>query len=70
MKINIRKGTYHKTVRKDGITHEVDTSKNYIYYAVEIYGRYYDIHSREQLEEIIKKDLQDIVNALDKEKER
>lgn len=71
MEINIKKGYYNRTVCKDGITHEVDTGKKYPYYEVEIYGKYYDIESKEQLKKAMKEDLEKIVKALEeKEIER
>ena len=69
MNIDIRKGTYNKTISKDGIIHIVDTEKEYTYYEVELFNRYYDIQNREELKQRIKKDLEDIIKALDKEKE-
>ena len=71
-KIEITKGTYNKTKTEDGITHIVDTSKDYTYYEVYLFKRYYDIENKEELEKQLKNDLQKVVNALDKniEKER
>lgn len=68
MKIEINKGTYNKTTTKNGITHIVDTSKEYTYYEVHMYVRYKDINSREELENKLKNDLKEIINAIDKER--
>ena len=71
LKIDIKKGNYNKTVCKDGIHHEVDTSKDYTYYEVNLFKRYYDIESKEELKKQIKKDLTELIKALDdKEMER
>lgn len=70
IKIDIQKGYYNKTYTEDGITHIVDESKQYPYFEVNLFKRYFDVNDREELKEKISKDLKEIIAALDKEKER
>ena len=67
MKIDIRKRKYNKTKTTDGIHYEVDTDKVYECYEVAIYGRYYDVGSREELKRRMREDLEAVIKALDKE---
>ena len=69
MKLNIRKGEYNKATTNNGINYEIDDSKHYTYYEVELYERYYDIESKEELKECIKSDLSKVIERLEEREE-
>lgn len=69
IKLEIEKGYYNKTYSKDGINYIV-ADKDYPYYMVHLYKRYKDIDNKEELKRELKKDLKELVVALDEEKER
>lgn len=69
MKLNIRKGEYNKAITYDGIHYETDENKKYSYYEVELFERYYDIESKEELKECIKSDLSKVIEGLDEREE-
>ena len=69
LKLEIEKGYYNKTYTKDGMTYEV-ADVDYPYYMVHLYKRYDEINSKEELKRELKKDLKELVIALDEEKER
>ena len=69
MKLNIRKGEYNKATTNNGINYEIDDSKHYTYYEVELYERYFDIENKEQLKEQIKSDLVQIIDNLEEREE-
>ena len=69
MKLNIRKGEYNKATTNNGINYEIDDSKHYTYYEVELYERYCDIESKEELKECIKADLSKVIEKLEEREE-
>ena len=64
--IDITKGHYNKTICEDGIHHIVDTSKEYTYYDMCAFKRYFDIDNKQELIEKMKADFENAIERLDK----
>ena len=67
-KIDIDKGYYNKTYSKDGVNYLV-ADKEYPYYIVQLTKMYKDVDNKEDLKKAIKRDLTEIIEALDTEKQ-
>ena len=70
MNIDIKKGSYNKTVCVDGVHHEVDTEHEYTYYSVQINGVYTDVNNKVELINKIQADLKDMINNLEVQKQK
>ena len=70
MNIDIKKGSYNKTVCVDGVHHKVDTEHEYTYYSVQINSLYTDVNNKVELIERIQADLKDMINNLEVQKQK
>ena len=70
MNIDIKKGSYNKTVCVDGVHHEIDTEHEYTYYSVQINGVYTDVSDKIDLINKIQADLKDMINNLEVQKQK
>lgn len=64
--IDITEGYYNKTICEDGIHHIVDTSKEYAYYDMCAFKRYFDIDNKEDLIKSMIEDFEKEIEVLNK----
>lgn len=68
MTIEIQKTYYNKSkVQEDGITHIIDTEHRYPVFQFGMAKNYFDIDDKNELLNILSKDLKDIASELEKQ---
>lgn len=68
MSIEIRKTYYNKSkVQDDGVTHIIDTEHRYPVFQFGMAKNYFDIDDKNELLNILSKDLKDIASELEKQ---
>lgn len=68
MTIEIQKTYYNKSkVQEDGITHIIDTEHRYPVFQFGMAKNYFDIDNKNELLNILSKDLKDIASELEKQ---